>query len=376
MNRHTNVNPISVCFVSPKAYGLFDPSVQTNFGGAEVDLYMLATELAKDPAFSVSFITADYGQPAELVLENVRLLKSLDFNKNPLDGAFRIWRALKKADAQLCLIKTASAGVPLVSAFCRLRHRRFLYRTAHRRECDGTYRKDHPILGRLFNRSLRRATCVFAQNQEDQDSLLQTTGVHSVVIPNGHRINPPAAVNRNSILWVGRSAGFKHPQRLLELAGRFPNERFVMICRPATGDRKYGQFQKEAAAVQNLEFHTNADFFKMDAYFDAAKVLVNTSDAEGFPNTFIQAAKAGAAILTWKVNPDQFLTQYQCGLACGGSMDKLTEGLAFLLENRRYIEIGQNGVNYCREHHDISKLAELYKEHFRRITAAGAARPE
>lgn len=104
------------------------------------------------------------------------------------------------------------------------------------------------------------------------------------------------------------------------------------------------------------------DFFELDRFFAAAKVFVNTSDAEGFPNTFIQAAAAGTAILSWLVNPDGFLTRWQCGLACGGTMERLTEGLRFLLEQDRYIEIGQNGLRYVRQHHDISVLVERYKE--------------
>ncbi len=52
-----------VCFVSLKAYPLFNPDISSVFGGAEVDLYMLATELANDERFEVSFIVGDYGQP-------------------------------------------------------------------------------------------------------------------------------------------------------------------------------------------------------------------------------------------------------------------------------------------------------------------------
>ena len=144
-------------------------------------------------------------------------------------------------------------------------------------------------------------------------------------------------------------------------------ESITPICRPATGDTNYPQLQKQAEAVENLEFHTDVDFSKTDAYFAAAKVFVNTSDAEGFANTFIQATKAATPILTWQVNPDQFLTQYQCGLACGGDMDKLAQGLSFLLENRRYQELGQNGQRYVQEHHDITKITERYKQVFREI---------
>jgi glycosyltransferase involved in cell wall biosynthesis len=368
--------PISICFVSPKAYGLFEPTVKTNFGGAEVDMYMLATELAKDPAFAVTFLVADYGQPAEELRENVRLLKSLDWRQNPLSGAAKIWKTLKRADTQFYLCKTASPGVPLVYTFCRLHRRRFLYRTAHRHECDGTYRAEHPIWGRLFYWALRGAARVFAQNEEDSRLLKETAHVEAEVIANGHRLRQCWTEPRKYILWVGRSAQFKHPERFLELARRCIQEQFVIVCRPAAGDRNYEVLQKEAATIGNLTFYSDVDFFELDRFFAAAKVFVNTSDAEGFPNTFIQAAAAGTAILSWQVNPDGFLTRWQCGLACGGTMERLTEGLRFLLEQDRYIEIGQNGLRYVRQHHDISVLVERYKESLRKCLKEPSVKKE
>jgi len=362
---------IRICFIAPKAYPLFVPSAPGPFGGAEVDLCLLATELAKDPAFDVSFITADYGQPAEQRIEQVRLLKSVNFRRSPLCNVRRIWSAMKQADARFYFLEAASPGVPLAQRFCRRYGRMLLYRTAHQWECDGTYLKAHPWIGRLFIRSLRRAGCVITQNETDRDNLRSNFNIDSIVIPNGHRLDAPGREPRDVILWVGRSAAFKRPERFIELARRFPQERFVMICRRATGDRNFQQLSRQAAEVKNLEFIPGVEFRRSDDWFRRAKVYVNTSDAEGFANTFVQAAKAAAAILSWTVNPDQFLTKHQCGLACDADMERFVRGLAYLLENDRYKEIGQNGLRYCRERHDITVIAETYKDLLRTLAGAG-----
>ena len=112
-----NKKPVRVCFVSPKSYPLFDHSIDAVFGGAEVDLYMLGTELAKDPGFDVSFVVADYGQASECEIEGVRLIKSLSFKENALAGAIKVWRAMRKADSDIYMFKTASPGVPLAVLF-------------------------------------------------------------------------------------------------------------------------------------------------------------------------------------------------------------------------------------------------------------------
>ena len=363
MTEISREQPLGICFVSPKAYPLFNPDCKGVFGGAEVDLYLLGTELAKDQNFHVTFITADCGQPEEEIRENVTIIRSLDLKRNALEGALRIWRALKKADADLYMLKTASPGVPLVSAFCRLHRRVFIYRTAHQDECDGAYLKQHSLLGRMFVRALQQADIVFAQNQSDAGNLKSLHGIDSLAVPNAHRL--PDLIeepDRDVILWVARSAAFKQPRKFLDLAKRFPDEKFVMICQRAMEDSNYDLLKGRAAEISNVEFIERVGFHEVDRYFQRAKVFVNTSDSEGFPNTFVEACKCATAILSLNVDPDDFLTRYSCGVACDGSEQQLDDGLKFLLGQNRCIEVGQNGRRYAEEHHDISKIVEQYKK--------------
>jgi glycosyltransferase involved in cell wall biosynthesis len=374
-------NPIKVCFVCPKVYALFDPACGEVIGGAEVDLYTLGTELAKDPAFEVSFVTADYGQAAEVRTEGVRLIRGLDFKKGPVSGASRIWQAMKKADADIYMVETASPGVPLVAAFCRLRKRVFVYRTAHQDDTDGTYLRRHPVMGRAYARALKRASLVVAQNEVDRDNLKKLLGVEAIVIANGHRLPPRIAGKRTTILWVGRSAEFKHPERFVELARQVPSERFVMICQRATGDSSYERLVGEAKGAANLTFVERVPFRAVDAYFQGARVLVNTSDSEGFPNTFIEACKWAVPILSLRVNPDDFLTRWSCGLCCGGDEGRLAEALRSLLDKGRYVELGRNARKYAEANQDIAKISERYKELFtelvrRRSAAANGVRSQ
>ena len=356
---------IRVCFISPKAYPIFNPRIESVFGGAEVDTYMVATELAKDKAFDVSFIVADYGQPQEEMRENVRILKSLNFKQNPLTGAYKIWKSLKQADADIYMMKTASPGVPLVQYFCQKNHRRFVYKNANPGECDGTYLQRHSILGRLFVRSLKKAAQVIAQNQQDHENLQTRFNIDSIVIANGHRIPETVESEKQTILWVGRSAQVKGPRRFLELAKALPQEPFVMICQRATGDRQYDGLKADAAGIDNLQFIERIPFHEIDGCFEKAKILVNTSDSEGFPNTFIQACKANAAILTFAVNPDGFLDNHGCGICGGGNDSRMAEQLGEMLDKDRYQEFGANGLQYVKSRHDIAKIINRYKAIFR-----------
>ena len=193
---------IKVCFVAPKAYPIFNPAKGEYFGGAEVDLYYLATEFARDNNFEVSFIVADYGQNDVEIIENVTVLKSLDFRRSTFDGLLRTWKALSNADADIYVLKCASPGVPLVATFCKIRRRFFVYRLASMLESDGTYIRQHPVLGRLFAWSLRQAKLVFAQNKIDAENLTGQLNISSHVIPNGHRL--PVSAQDTRYYSVGR----------------------------------------------------------------------------------------------------------------------------------------------------------------------------
>ena len=367
MGSDINSKTIKVCFIAPKAYPLFNQRVEGVFGGAEVDLYYLATELALDKQFRVSFIVADYGQAATETVENVMIIKSLNFRKNALTGVRHIWRAMKRADADIYLIKTASLGVPLVSRFCRRYERAFIYRTASMLESNGAYLKKHFFLGRVFVSSLRRAEIVFTQNHTDRNNLQRTVGVSSVVIPNGHRLPELFGTRHEFLLWVGRSEKVKGPDRFIKLAREFADEKFVMICQRATGDDSYDSLCRQAKEVDNLEFHQRVQFNEIDGYFQRAKILVNTSDSEGFPNTFIQACKWATTIVSLSVNPDGFLNKYSCGISCDGRFTRMREAVKHLLAEDSYLESGRNGRKYVEDHHDIKKIIEQYKTIFARF---------
>jgi len=333
-----------------------------------VDLYYLATELAKDENFRISFIVADYGQKKIEEIRNVTVIKSLTFRENPLIAARRIWRAMKNADSDIYMIKTISIGMFLVAFYCHIKKNNFIYRTAHSNDCDGTYISKHLVMGRIYKRTLKKAKIVFAQNNSDRENLKRTTGVDAVTIPNGHRLNDLRKQKRDYILWVGRSAGFKRPKLFMELAKDFPDEKFVMICQRATGDENYEQLVSKAKQTENLHFIRRVPFADIDDYFQSAKVFINTSEAEGFPNTFIQSCKAGTPILSLNVNPDDFLDEYNCGICTNDNWQEFVKHLKTLLSEPGGLRnLAQNARKYVEEHHNVKKNAEEYKKFFRNL---------
>jgi glycosyltransferase involved in cell wall biosynthesis len=362
------IEPIRICFVILNAYPLFNPEAKGVIGGAEVDSYYIASELAKDPSYKVSCIVADYGQEPVEVRESVTLIRALDFNSRRVSATLCLWQALRKADAQIYVRKLSSAVTAEVALFCKRYGRRFVYRTASAVECDGTYLRDHYFRGKGFLWSLRNADAVIAQNQTDADNLSKTAGVSAQVIRNPERLPPLDEKERRTILWVGRSADVKRPELFLELARQMPEQHFTMICQRAIEDKQYDKFVAKVKQIKNLEFIQRVPFHQIHEHFLQAKVFVNTSDYEGFPNTFIQACKCATPILSLNVNPDGFLDEHKCGISCSGDWEKFVDSLKGMLEQERYIELGKNARKYADNNHDVTKIIEQYKSCFIQIT--------
>jgi len=359
--------PIRICFISFKAYPVFNPEIKSVFGGAEVDLYMIATELAKDKNFQVSFVVGDYGQEPIEQREGITLLKSMDVKKSYLLQSPRIWRALGLADSQIYMSKGYSLGTFLYAFFCKKKKRKYIVRTSNSNECDGTYIKKCFIRGKFIRWALGTTAVVITQNNNDAENLRKSLNLNAKVIRNGHRLVESEQRDKNIILWIGRNVPVKRPELFIKLAKENPSRKFVMICqKPVGADAAFGRLSAQAETLKNLEFIDQVPFNQMGEYYSRASVFVNTSDSEGFPNTFIQACAAGTPVLSLKVNPDNFLDDHQCGMSADDNWQWFTNLLNKLLEPQKNKIYGDNARKYAEANHDITIIIETYKEIFRK----------
>ena len=356
--------PIGVCFVVPGIYPLFNPNITGVLGGAQVDIYMLASELANDKRFRVSIVTDQIYDSDVETIGNITIYQTPKIKVLPLRSTMALWKSMRTANADIYFAKGASLTTGLVALFCRINRKTFFLRTSSDFECDGSYLRRYPLLGGCFLWSLRTARHVFVQNANNISSLKQSTNVDATAIPNGHRMTQSQHAMRDSILWIGRIAEVKQSSLFVRLAQEIPSERFVMICQARAGSHRHDELVRTAAGIANLELIKYVPFHKIERYFRHAKVLVNTSRSEGFPNTFIQAGACGVAILSLKVDPDGFLDKFSCGFCANEDWGWFVDSLKRLLHEDLYVRIGENARKYVEENHDISNIVERYKDHF------------
>lgn len=363
---------IRICFLSPDAYTNFEPKQGKNIGvgGSETQLYLLATELAKDENFSVYFIVNGFGDLKSKIYQNVFVQKTI--SALPLIGKlFILFHAcffLLKNKADIYINRAKGLEVFLVVLIKKILGKKNIYMMAGDPEVD-SIQKSLKIT--LFWWSVKNSDLIISQNKKQVDFLQNNFKKESLILKSFHYI-PESKIQtkRESILWIGGAQYIKQPNLFLEIAKRFPDQRFVMICSINLALKNYFKEIKEMAKVyHNVEFIDYVPFNQIDSNFQRAKIFINTSTAEGFPNTFVQAAKNKTPIVSLNVNPDNILTKYKIGFCANGNFEWMIEHIKSLLDDSKlWREMSENGYKYAKENHNIKKIIEEYKKIFYEIS--------
>lgn len=311
-----------ICLVSMTVYPVLhgDTGIE-QVGGAEVQQVQIARVLRR-LGHEVCFVTEDHGQPDGEVLQGCTVYKAyapaaglpgLRFFHPRLTG---IWRALRRASADVYYTRAAGFMPGLLALLRRRQPLRYVYAGAH--DSDFLPGQECVRLGRdrwLHRYGLRRADAIVVQSEVQRGSLLRNYGRAGTVVPNFLDVEPVTLpdADRGEILWVGRLAAFKRPLLFVELARRLPQLRFTMIGPPAPGEAAlHGQVVAAAAGVPNLRFLGFQPPAEVEKHFDRCRTLVSTSSMEGFPNVFLQAMRRGIPIVSF-VDPDGMIGAHGLG---------------------------------------------------------------
>jgi glycosyltransferase involved in cell wall biosynthesis len=361
---------MKVCFVLTNAYSLFSKKLDLRYGGAEVQFYFLAKELAKNKDLDVSFVVGDYGQKDLEKSDGVNVYKSIkpevgDGIVKKIINSFKYFKILKRVNADIYVTTTANSILGVVSLFCRLNNKKHIHRTAHENEVKKFLFYKADLYDWFQKYGIENADEVIVQNEQHKEALQKNRKLNAVVIKNSFNFySEERDFQKKSILWVARCVDWKNPQLFLNLAQKFPKEKFVIICPQSQGHAKfYEEIKSKANKINNVQFIDFVPFDKIQAYYNEAKIFVNTSDYEGFPNTFIQSCIAETPIVSLNVNPDNFLNKYNCGYCAEGDFDKLAQQTEKLLKDKKdWQEKSKNARKYVKENHDIKKNIERFKK--------------
>lgn len=354
----------SICFVAHLVLPLLQERDEALVGGAEVQTFHLATELAQR-GWAVSFLACALGeetlQPVQTGAGLVRFLYRYKIQKTPRDKLRekrRTWAAINALDADIVL-QRAVWDADVVALAARRRGIPFVYALASDRDAVSL----RPWTRRRV--PLRLASGIVAQS-ETQQEWVRRYGRASRIIASGFPVPDWSDAPRDLVLWVGTLRALKQPELFVALAARFPNQRFVMCGGPGE-DRAFSQhIEAQASQLPNLRFEGFVPYRCMPDYFRRARLLINTSTYEGFPNTFVLAWLHGAVVVSLGVDPDH---QLAGGLGVvAHDPDELAGVVKQLLaDETERARIAARAREHAVWRHDIRNVASEYESLFEQV---------
>jgi glycosyltransferase involved in cell wall biosynthesis len=368
----------SICFVAPKVYPVLSgrPDVG-GFGGAEVQQSLIARALARR-GFRMSCITLDHGQPDGEVFDGVRVFKAYRSDAGMSGLRFfhprwtGLWRAMKRANADVYYQRAAGVETGQVAMWCKLRGRPFVYAMASDLNLDPSL----PTLPSwrersLYRYGLRRAARVVCQTANQMGRCAAFGSGPTTVIGSGGLDSHAGGEftrafrteGRPHVLWVGRFARAKRFEWLVDLAMISPEWVFDVVGdHSGTNEYVRGLVQR-AKKVDNIILHGEVAHAEIGSYYQEADVLVCTSPAEGFPNTFLEAWARGTPTVS-TVDPDGVIARNVLG-AVASDPRGLHEAIARVVSSEAtWSARSRNARSFFVAHHSIDAAADAYADLF------------
>lgn len=309
-----------ICFVSPYAYPLLVPGA-SGAGGAERQFFLFAREL-EQRGWGVSFITGRPSQDMRAATPRFPVFP-VDFTylggrKSQMPAAWLgLWNAMRAADAAHYVLKVPAHLLSVMALFCRT-HRRQLASWGQTTCRSARHRSHIPSGARYLEEfGLRSADILIAQTEEQAAGLRDQTGRCVHVIPNiAEHVDatavPAAGGVRCDVLWAGNSTANKRPGVVIELARALPDVSFAMAMN-RTSAVDFERWKDAAASLPNLRFLGQLAPGEMESWFGRTRLFLNTSDREGFPNTFLQAWMKCVPVVSLGIDPDGLLGRHKLG---------------------------------------------------------------
>lgn len=368
-----------VCFVAPTTWPLLagDHRVQI-VGGAELQQTVLATALAKR-GYRVSMLCLDYGQPDGAVVDGVTVHKLHEPDEGLPVLRFihprltKLWAAMKRVDADVYYQRCASVHTGWVAAFCARNGKRSIYAGASDVDFipgrqDIAYARDRLI----FEYGLRKVDRVIVQNPLQAERLRDHFGRGAALIPNCFTAPPGSAADpKGCVLWVASLRVQKRPGIFFEMARRMPQYRFVMIggADPDPAGQAFGRrVREEAARIPNVEYKGFLPFAEADRHFDGARVMVNTSEYEGFPNTFLQAWSRGVPTVGFVDTGSR--RDGEPVYAIARDVDDACRQVERLMgEDLHWRAASKRALEHFNEHHSVEAVVGQYEREIAQLCA-------
>jgi glycosyltransferase involved in cell wall biosynthesis len=334
-------------------------------GGAERQMWLLARGLAA-AGWGVSV-----GVRNGLSLKDRVLIQGVEFVGIGQKQFLWAWyRFLVSERPDWCYWRCASHLLGPVVALAKLAGVRTIFSVCFDSNVDIRHalcRSYRPHWWPLYALGVLWVERIFLQNENQLLGLPARLRPKAYIVPsmNAETETPkPHSLRPKYVAWVAMLRESKRPDRLVEIARKAPDIRFV-ICGGSTTSTAvpgYGeQFVEILRDLPNVEYRGQVPPDEASRVIADAALLLSTAEEEGFPNTFLQAWAAGTPVISLDVDPDRIIER----LVLGTVSRKLEQAIAdinTLMDSpQRRDEIAVRAQKFVVDNHSESAVARRFE---------------
>lgn len=317
-------------------------------GGAERQFFLFGKGLEKR-GWSVCYITDNNVTDKDKATVMPVEMASFAFIRGNKGGfifdCLSILYAMWRADSNYYVLKTPAFLLIPMYLFTLLFRRKLVFWAQMEFDAYPELRPPKKLLGLLQGIGTRCADIILAQNKSQVEGFRKNFGKEAKLIKNisGDLSAGNGRTNSDKekvdVLWVGNSLAKKRYEVAVALAKMLPDYSFaVAMC--VADPARYAEAETRCHSVANINFLGAVNPVEMESWYGKARLLLNTSRQEGFPNAYLQAWQHGVPVVSLCIDPDDVVTEYGLGIV----MDKgLTEALKG--DEERYAEILLPSIN-------------------------------
>lgn len=358
-----------ICILGLDDYAMLSGDSSFGHVGGESVQHVLLARAWRDLGLETSIIVHDHGQPRVTAVDGVRAVAA--YRRDAGVRVLRfvhprltlVIRAMREIDADVYYQSPAAGWAGITVWFARRHQKHSIVRIASDIDCVPgkqaiRYLRDR----RLFDYGLRNSSLVAAQTAYQRRLLHERYGVRSEIVNVAVETpqTSPAPRKDIDVVWVGNLRGMKRPELALELARRLPQYRFALIGGSVPGLEQYfAEVVSAAKELSNVRVTGPVPYQDVGTWFDRSRVHLNTSDVEGFPNTFLQAWIRRVPVVSF-FDPDGLIRQRRLGRRCS-DMDDMTAALDQLLRNpAECADIGRRAHAFATTEFSARQIAARY----------------
>jgi glycosyltransferase involved in cell wall biosynthesis len=363
-----------VAFYIPSVTPLLVPAMQLSpTGGAETQVFLLSRALARR-GLRVAVIAAEPagGHRLPSAVDGVAVITRPPYRSHsPMIGklreAARIWRTLRRVDAEVVVRRMCGVDVGIVGAYARLARTRFVYSSASVADFSPEQLLPKRRDVRLFEFGVKAATRVVVQTEEQVELCRRRFHTEPLLARSIAETAPPAAGEPSYFVWIGRLIDYKNPMAFVELARSVPEAQFAMVGVPHEANpdamQLAGEVRDAAASTDNLRLVDPVPRTELSTLFERAVAVVNTAVFEGMPNVMLEAWARGVPALALQQDPDGVIERHGLGGYARRSSEALAQLARELWAGRQDAQAQRERCRrYIEAHHSEDAVVERWLE--------------